>query len=230
MYAQPSPPARPLTLMRHLTPHLSGFTLLVPRGQAGVLCAGLLAASALLLLGAPPTHAQSMYADPLARQAGDVVTIILAEETSARRSSSYANRSSARSGGGASLDSPSIAGTFGVDAEFNNQSDNENRTLQSDLLQGKITARVTDTDEAGNLIVEGERRLNVNGVTHLMRVSGTVRPFDVRSDNTLYSYEIADAEVEYRRAGFTRRYTKPGFMAKAGMVAALGLAIFFGAQ
>ncbi len=184
----------------------------------------------MLLLAASPARAQSMYADPLARQAGDVITIILAEETSARRSSSYANRSSARSGGGAGIDSPSIAGTFGLDAEFSNQSDNENKTLQSDLLTGTITARVTDTDEAGNLIVEGERRLNVNGVTHLMRITGTVRPFDVRSDNTLYSYEIADAEVEYRRAGFTRRYTKPGFLAKVGMVAALGAAIFFGAQ
>lgn len=198
------------------------------RGRAWI--TGVLLAAAGLLLAGGSARAQSMYADPRARQAGDIITIILAEETSARRSSSYANRSNAQAGGSAGIDSPSLGGTFGVDSEFNNQSENENKTLQSDLLQGTITARVTDTDETGNLIVEGERRLNVNGVTHLMKVTGTVRPLDVRNDNTLYSYKIANAEVEYRRAGFTRRYTKPGFLAKIGMVGALGAAIFFGVQ
>lgn len=190
----------------------------------------LLFAVGALLLAYGPARAQSMYADPRATAVGEVITIILAEETSAQRSSSYANSANARSGGSAGLDAPTLSGTFGMDAEFKNQSDSENETMQSDLLQGTITARVTDTDDAGNLLVEGERRLNVNGVTHLMRVTGTVRPLDVRSDNTLFSYEIADAEVEYRRDGTIRRYTKPGFMAKAGMVAALGAAVFFGTR
>lgn len=206
------------------------FSSFVFPSRAGSSGAVLFLAAAGFLLTSPPALAQSMYADPRARSVGDVITIVLAEETSAQRASSYANNSNASSGGSAGVNSPSVNGTFGLDTEFNNRSSNENETVQSDLLKGTLTARVTDTDEAGNLIVEGERRLNVNGVTHLMQVSGTVRPLDVRSDNTLFSYEIADAEVEYRRDGAIRRYTKPGFLAKAGMVAALGAAIFFGTQ
>ena len=209
---------------------LSAFPAVLPARSGRHLVVASIFAMAGLLLASNPARAQSMYADPRARDTGDIITILLAEETSARRSSSYENSSNSRVGGGSGSSGAGIAGTFGLDAEFSNESNNENEAVQSDLLQGTLTARVTGTDEAGNLIVEGERRLNVNGVTHLMRVTGTVRPFDVRSDNTLYSYEIANAEVEYRRAGLVRRYTKPGFLAKVGMVVAAGAAIFFGAQ
>jgi flagellar L-ring protein precursor FlgH len=159
-----------------------------------------------------------------------MLTIILAEQTSAQRASGYENSSNSRLGGSSGINSPDINSTFGVNAQFNKSSENSNETVQSDMLQGQLTARVVEVDDTGNLVVEGERRIEVNGVTHLMRVRGFVRPFDVRSDNTLFSYQIANAEIEYRRAGFTRRFIKPGFMAKAGAVVALGAAIFFGMQ
>jgi flagellar L-ring protein precursor FlgH len=189
----------------------------------------------LITLGAiliPPAsaHAQSMYADARARQPGDVITVLLSESTSAQRESSYQNRSNSQMGGSAGVNSPSVTGTFGLDAEFNQEASNANETIQSDLLQGTLTVQVTEVNDVGNLVVEGERRLNVNGVTHFMSVTGTVRPFDVRSDNTLFSYQIANAHIEYRQTGLVRRYTSPGFVARVGAVAVLGAAIFFGAR
>lgn len=183
-----------------------------------------------LMMVAAPVRAQSLYADPRAQGVGDMLTIILAEQTSAQRASGYENSSNSSLGGSSGVNSPDINSTFGVNAQFNKASENSNETVQSDMLQGQLTARVVEVDDTGNLVVEGERRIEVNGVTHLMRVRGFVRPFDVRSDNTLFSYQIANAEIEYRRAGFTRRFIKPGFMAKAGAVVALGAAIFFGMQ
>lgn len=179
---------------------------------------------------APCVDAQSLYADARARQPGDVLTVLLSESTSAQRESSSQNRSNSSMGGSASTNGPNIAGTFGLDAEFSNASESANETMQSDLLQGTLTVRVTEVDDAGNLVVEGERRLNVNGVTHFMRVTGTVRPFDIRTDNTLFSYQIANADIEYRRDGLIQRYAGPGFIAKVGAVAVLGAAIFFGTQ
>jgi len=179
---------------------------------------------------APPAAAQSLYADARARQPGDVLTVLLSESTSAQRESASQNRSNSSLGGSGTADGPSIAGTFGLDAEFSNASESANETVQSDLLQGTLTVRVAEVDDAGNLVIEGERRLNVNGVTHFMRVTGTVRPFDIRTDNTLFSYQIANADIEYRRDGLIQRYAGPGFFAKAGAVVVLGAAIFFGAQ
>jgi len=189
----------------------------------------LLVLAAVLLLPAT-THAQSLYADARARQAGDVITILLSESTSAQRESSYQDRSNSQTGGSAGVNSPSVTGTFGLDAQFNQEAENSNETIQSDLLQGTLTVQVTDVNDAGNLVVEGERRLNVNGVTHFMRVTGTVRPFDIQSDNTLFSYQIANANIEYRQTGLVRRYTSPGFLTRVGAVAVLGAAIFFGTQ
>ncbi len=187
-------------------------------------------AALLTALAAPAAHAQSLYADPIARQAGDVLTVILAEETAAQRESGYDARSSAGLGGSASVEGPSLSSRFGADTEFSKSASTSNQTVQSDLLQGTLTARVTEVDEAGNLIVEGERRLNVNGVTHVMYVSGIVRPLDVRYDNTVLSYQIANAEVEYRRAGLSRRFFSPGLLAKAGAAVVLGVAVFLGTQ
>lgn len=183
-----------------------------------------------LVLSAVPAQAQSMYADFRARAVGDVITVILAEQTSAQRATGYENSSSSSIGGDSGINSPDINSTFGMNASFNKESENTNETVQSDLLEGTITATITEVDQYGNLMIEGERHLNVNGVTHLMRVSGMVRPVDISSSNTLLSHQIANADVEYRRDGFTRRFIKPGFLAKAGAVVALGAAVFFGMQ
>lgn len=184
----------------------------------------------ILLPFLPTADAQSLYADPKARQAGDVITIVLNERTSAQRSSAYENRSSASMGGDASFSAPGNAGSFGLESAFAKDSENLNETAQSELLSGTMTARVTGLDETGNLIIAGERRLNVNGVTHLMRVSGVVRPLDVRYDNTLLSNQIANAEVEYRRAGMARRFLKPGTLTKIGMLGVLGAAVAYALQ
>lgn len=190
----------------------------------------LFAALLALLAAAPTAQAQSLYADPIAREPGDILTVILVEETAAQRASGYDSRSAAGLGGSATVNAPTLASRFGADAEFSKNASTSNQTVQSDLLEGTLTARVVDVDEGGNLVVRGERRLNVNGVTHVMRVAGLVRPLDVRYNNTVLSYQIANAEVEYRRAGLSRRFFSPGLLAKAGAVVVLGAAVFFGMQ
>lgn len=172
----------------------------------------------------------SLYADPKARQVGDLITVILAERTAAQRSSAYDNQSDAHMGGGASVEGEALEGRFGMDAAFSKGARNRNQTSQSDLLQGNFTATVTGVDTAGNLIIAGERKLNVNGVTHLLRISGVARPLDVRSNNTILSYEIANAQIDYRRAGLGRKFIKPGTFVKIGVVGVLGAALLFATQ
>ena len=66
---------------------------------------------------------------------------------------------------------------------------------------GTLTARVVGVDPAGNLLVEGERQLDVDGTTHILQVSGLVRPQDVGPSNSVLSHQIADARVAYRTEG-----------------------------
>lgn len=183
----------------------------------------------VLFLTALPTRAQSsMFADPKARQQGDLLTIVLAERTAAHRESDWENKSNAAVSAATDVSSgDDLSGRFALDAALNKQAKSKNLSRQSDLLSGTVTARVTEVDPAGNLVIQGERKLNVNGESHLLRISGVVRPFDVRHDNSVLSFQIADADIEYRRAGLGRKYIKPGFMARTGLVALVGAAIYF---
>ena len=190
-----------------------------------------------MLLGRPvygqsmyADRAPSMYADPKAHHPGDMITIVLAERTAAQRESEYDNKSNSGMGGSASAAGGNLSKSFSLDASFGRETTHRNETVQSDLLQGTITAIVVDVDSTGNLLIKGERKLNVNGVTHLMRVSGMVRPFDIRNNNTILSYQIANAFIEYRRDGMGRKLIKPGTFAKIGGLAVLVGAIVFGAS
>ena len=180
------------------------------------------------LWGEGSAAAQSLFSDPKARQPGDLLTIVLVEQTAAQRESDYEGSSSSSLGGGGEMSNPAFGSRFSADAAISTQADSRNTTTQSDLLEGTITARVTGVDEAGNLIVEGERHLNVNGVTHLMRVTGLVRPLDVRYNNTVLSHQIANADVEYRQLGFQHRFFSPGTLWKAGATLVLGVVAFLG--
>ncbi len=179
----------------------------------------------VLLLIPTAATAQSLYSDPKAHQAGDVLTVRLAERTAAQRESIYDNESSSATSGGYSGAGGDVQTRFAVDAQFGRDSRNRNQTVQSDLLNGYITALVTARDSTGNLIIKGERRINVNGVAHVMRVAGTVRPADIRYDNSIYSFQIANAQVEYRRAGFGRKFLKPGTLTRLVGVGLLGAAV-----
>lgn len=188
----------------------------------------------LLLLAAllaPQAHAQSsLYADLKAYQEGDVITVVLAERTAAQRESGWENASDSRLGGTGSVSSPTLSGRFGLDAQFDKAASNTNESVQKDLLSGTMTAMVVEQDAVGNLVIAGERTLNVNGETHLMRVAGTVRRADIRQDNTVLSYQIANANIEYKRAGGIKRSLfKPGRVVRLGALAVLAAALTIGA-
>ncbi len=191
----------------------------------------LLVALAFMLAARPALAQQSMFADIKAYRVGDAITIQLAERTSAQQKSGWERSTNSNLGAGGGVDGGSLAnGSFAVDATFNNQTQNKNASVQRDLLQGTMTAVVVAMDSlGGNLIVEGERSLNVNGETHIMSVKGSVRPYDVSSHNTIMSYQLANANIEYRRAGgIKRKLMGPGTLAGVATLLVVGAAVVAG--
>lgn len=203
------------------TTRLTGFALLV---------------FAILFFALPQAASAqpSLYSDIRAFRVGDAITIQLAERTSATRNSGWGQSRSSNLGASSSVDGgPDLSGNFGVNAKFNNESQNENRSVQRDLLQGTMTALVVGVDSlAGNLIVAGERSLNVNGETHIMKVEGSVRPFDINTNNTILSYQLANANIIYRRDGgsIRKKLFGPGALAGAATLLVIGAAIITGSN
>lgn len=180
--------------------------------------------------GAPsPAQGQSLYADPTATEPGDVLTVILDEQTSAQRESGYEGGSSASLGGSGAASGNGLASQFGANAQIDSQTDKNNQTTQSGTLTGTMTVRVVEVNEAGNLVVTGERNLTVNGATHVMEVSGIVRRSDVRHDNTVLSYQIANAKIKYNQSGaLNSGFFSKGLLLKAGSAVLIGISIFLG--
>ena len=158
-----------------------------------------------------------------------MITVVLAERTLAQRRSAIDSESYAALGGGAQTGG-SLSGRFGLDASYSSDAIARTDASQSDLLNGTVSVVVTGVDETGNLIVEGARQLNVNGSGHTLRVAGLVRPADVRAGNVVYSYQIANAEVDYRQDGIRHRFFSPSFFAKAAAVLLVAAAVVLGAD
>lgn len=188
-------------------------------------------ALAVFLIARPAAAQQSLFSDITAFRVGDALTIQLAERTSAQRQSGWENSNSGGFGAGGRVNGgTTVNGSFGADATFNNQAKKENESVQRDLLQGTMTALVVGMDSlAGNLMIEGERSLHVNGETHILRVKGAVRPFDVSSNNTIMSYQLANANIEYKKAGGIKRALMgPGALIGVATILVVGAAVVTG--
>lgn len=172
-----------------------------------------------------PRRPVSLYADVKAYQAGDLLTVVLAERTSARRASNSSAAESSEVGGAGSTSGGNF---FGLDASVAGRRDSDSRTVQSDLLSGTITAQVVAVDPAGNLQIQGERRLNVDGAVHLMKVSGLVRPADVTTANTVLSYQVAGADVVYLQEATKPKFFQGRFLALVGTAVVIVGAILLG--
>ena len=173
----------------------------------------------------------SLYTDIKAHSVGEVVTVLIMENASARQESNVQSRSNA------SVDADgTISGSFleflpifGASSSISSDVDNTDGSAQEDRLTGKITVTIMDETSAGLLTIKGERTVEVNGEENVMTLQGQVRPRDIRTDNTVYSYNIADAQIVYRKTGLVNAVASPAtvkkFIAVGMVLVLLGLSV-----
>lgn len=208
---------------------LSGPVQSPPKAYAPVAPAALPAAAAptpadrsdgsLWQTDAPLMH---MFSDPKARQVGDVVTIKIAESSTATNQASTAtDRSSSLS---ASVDAffnaekrypadhpffnPFSRVAGGVESEF----EGNGTTKRSGDLNAYITALVTQVLPNGNLVIAGSREVLINNENQVIQLTGVVRPRDINADNQVLSTYIADARIAYSGTGVVNDRQKPGWL------------------
>jgi len=154
----------------------------------------------------------SLYSDVKAHAVGDVVTVLIVENAKASRESAMRSNSETRLNADGS-----VTGTFteflplfGAGTAVSNTSDDTEGTQQKDQLTAKLTATLVEQNSSGLFKIEGERNLEVNGEENVMRLEGYVRGRDIGADNTVYSYNIANANIVYRKDGIVNKVAKPG--------------------
>lgn len=83
---------------------------------------------------------------------------------------------------------------------------------KSGKLSGSLPVRVRKVMPNGDLYVEGNKVVMVGAEEHHLYISGIVRQIDLRSDGTVSSSRVADAEIEYTGRGDISDHTRPGWL------------------
>lgn len=156
----------------------------------------------------------SLFSDFKAFRKGDALTVLIVEDTKAGNSASTDNGRESSVGGGFGVStgsgSSSADGKLGTSTNFRG----DGSTIRNESIRSKLSARVIDLEENGNLIIEGKRTTKVNGETQYVTIKGVVRPVDVRPDNSVYSYSILDLTLLIDGDGSVSEYQEPGLITK----------------
>ena len=88
------------------------------------------------------------------------------------------------------------------------------RYIREGKLVANITARVVEVMPNGNLALEARKELTINNEKQLLVLTGTVRPNDIDSNNTVLSSKIADAQIYYVGDGVLQDKQSPGWLVR----------------
>ncbi|MFH0919959.1 MAG: flagellar basal body L-ring protein FlgH [Fibrobacterota bacterium] len=159
----------------------------------------------------------SLYGDKKAKKIDDIITILIIEDAQANnktltdsKSGSDVGLTTGASGGGLMSFLPQWSFSGKNNADFQGRGE----TSRSGVLKAKVTARIVEVHDNGNLLIQGSKLVAVNNEKEMIHVSGIIRPEDIRADNTIFSYSIADAKITYTGDGTLNDTQKPGIVTR----------------
>lgn len=213
--------------------------------QLLIACAAtLLATSATSLAGSlwvnENNNERSMFADKIARDIGDTVTIIVDEKTTINQDALLDTKDTATGAFGLGPNITGLlqgflaalpaaigrasGGTFQEEdfnvPEIGTTSEgtwNAGGTTRNSLTVYNPGATVTVVDVLpnGNLVVEGAKIIRTANENQYGYLRGIIRPIDIAGNNTISSTQVADAQVEFIPEGELTDVQKKGWLMRA---------------
>jgi flagellar L-ring protein precursor FlgH len=166
---------------------------------------------------------RAMVADRRARNMGDIITILIEENNTASKdqTTSTTKKSNTDASIASFLYGPSASGLLTKGGKYPAMSfsgttafDGGGKINNAERISAKVAVRVIDTLPNGNLVIEGRRQISFSGESQDAVLRGIVRSEDVTSANTVYSYNVADASINYITKGTISDNQKKGWFAK----------------
>ena len=164
----------------------------------------------------------SPWSDLRARQPGDLVTVIIDEQSLAQREASTAlkrdaaeeARLTALFGALAALRTavPQVATAPAIDAKNSSSFDGQGSTSRSEALKAVIPCTVRKVFANGNMLIEGHRAVLVNQDEQHLLISGVVRPEDIDANNKVLSTRMVDAHIEFSGLGNVASRQRQGWL------------------
>jgi flagellar L-ring protein precursor FlgH len=168
-----------------------------------------------LINGSSSAGAASLYSDVRARDVGELITIIISENTTA---SSSATTETSKSESFNALNTSGLLRRFFRDINLGANSSNQGKgngvTTRSGTLETTLMVKVKEVLPNGTLKIEGSRLIQINKETQRVTLTGLVRPEDVSFNNTIPSTLVADIEVKYDGKGVVSDQQRPGLLSR----------------
>ena len=163
-----------------------------------------------------------LYSDFRSSRIGDIITVVLQENTTASKSASTStSRESTVEvdpvlGLGGQVINVGNGANAGLqfDLESETEFEGDAQANQSNSLIGNISVTVVDVLPNNHLVVRGEKWLTLNNGDEYIRLSGIVRPQDVNPQNQVQSSRIANARIQYSGTGTFASAQREGWLSK----------------
>ena len=154
----------------------------------------------------------SMNTDYKAMHVGDLITVVVAQGTTANNAASVSTARTFNDSAGIN----GIAGhlkTSGVQNLFSPQSSatltGKSQGSTTSTVNTTLAGRVVAVLPSGALVIEAERQLTMNNERQTLVVRGLVRPGDVAADGTIQSNQVANLELELKGKGVLSDGVRP---------------------
>jgi flagellar L-ring protein precursor FlgH len=167
------------------------------------------------------SHAPSMFADKKAHAVGDILTIMIQENngTSRQNNTTTSKKAAVDASIASFLYGPAASGLLTKGGQYPamkwstaNDFNGGGQIQNQETITARISVMVIDVLPNNNLVIEGRRQTSFSGEKQDAILRGTVRADDVASNNTLFSYNIADATIQFISKGtITDSQTKGWF-------------------
>jgi flagellar L-ring protein precursor FlgH len=150
--------------------------------------------------------ARPMFADKRATGVGDIITIVVSETSSATKNNeTKTQKQSSWSAAISSFLFPGFAQYKGttpaVDYTSNLKHDGSGAINNSETIVAQVAVKVIDVLPNRCLVIEGKRETSFSDEKQTITLHGVIRPEDVTSDNTVMSYNVADATIQMKGKG-----------------------------
>ncbi len=157
----------------------------------------------------------SLFSDQKANRVGDAITIIVVESSQASNNAETSAGRTSSLGLTGKVDMGTAAGKAGdVSLGTTNDFKGSGSTKTTGMVQTKISATVDSVLPNGNMVIIGSRKISINGEDQTVFIKGVVRTSDIMPDNSIMSYNIAEAQIVFKGDGMINRVQSPGWLTK----------------
>ncbi|MAQ63813.1 hypothetical protein CL647_02555 [bacterium] len=154
---------------------------------------------------------------------GDIITIYVSESTSAAQQASTSTERESRLGASIQNNWEQVGNLLGNETlnqkrqyglNGDDKYEGSGQTSRRSQVKAVVSSVVTEILDNGNLYVEGIHKVKVNDELETIRVAGVIRPQDISPKNSVYSYQVAKAEISVHGSGVVASKQSPGIMTK----------------